>query len=122
MGERRNPILTFVLVLLTLGIYALVWYYWTNRELNEVAGKDWNVGLFTALLVVPVVNSWSAWKMASNIHAAARKKNVKPNVSRFGHFLLLGIVFVVGIPFVQADVNKLWEPKASKARQRRVPA
>lgn len=108
MGKRRNPFVTVLLVVLTLGLYALVWYYKTNQEMNEISGKDWNVLFYTLLLPVPVVSAWSAWKMATNIRAAADAKDVEPTFPTYAHFLLLGVVLVIGVPFIQADLNKLW--------------
>ena len=39
-AKLRNPWVVFLLILVTLGIYYLVWYYKTNRELVDYGVGD----------------------------------------------------------------------------------
>ena len=38
--KKRNMIMQIVLMLITLGIYAIYWLYYTLRELHITDGKD----------------------------------------------------------------------------------
>ncbi|MHA1353420.1 MAG: DUF4234 domain-containing protein [Candidatus Heimdallarchaeaceae archaeon] len=43
MIKERNPIVVIILMMITFGIYALFWYYWTKNELNELGADTCNL-------------------------------------------------------------------------------
>ena len=56
-AKIRNPIVAFLLVFVTLGIYYLVWYYKINRELRDLGratGQEERLGRspFTSLMAI----------------------------------------------------------------------
>ena len=45
--KYRNMLMQVVLVIVTLGLYAIYWYYVTLKEMKIANGKDEGVGLWT---------------------------------------------------------------------------
>lgn len=140
MGRRRNPIAVLVLFIVTLGIYPIVWFNRTNREMLEITKRDWGIGMWTALLagsfvavlgsnvvlrldpgIGPltafvvcalaylVISVLAFYKMADHVYRAHLGEGV-PGMGVVPMFLLmlLPIVSLVGVPMVQAQMNKLW--------------
>jgi Domain of unknown function (DUF4234) len=53
----RGPWISFLLAIVTLGIYYFVWYYKTNRELRDygrAVGRDLGDSPFTSLLAITI--------------------------------------------------------------------
>jgi hypothetical protein len=90
------------LVIITLGIYAIYWFYKISEEMKFLA-KDPNASpaLWTVLLFVPIANIWSYYKF-SEIHEKISSDN-------FNKWLLfvLWLVFSPAVWFiVQTEMNK----------------
>lgn len=94
--KPRSPALVLVLSLVTLGIYALVWYVQTKNELNRI----YAAGIPTAwLLLVPFVGPmYWMWKWSAGAEKAT-------GTSAISVFLLMMLVPVVGIPVVVSKFN-----------------
>ncbi len=117
VARLRSPILVAVLVVITLGIYQIVWWYQVNRELAEHGralgrtdlGDDparSTLALFPgAMVVVPAI--WTTVTTFQRIQNAARLHRRLPLNGWLG--LVLGIVFSPAlIAYMQSGLNSAW--------------
>jgi uncharacterized protein DUF4234 len=111
----RNPFLVFVWSLVTLGIYYVVWYYKTNRELRDASGV--NVSPVVAILaitvgwvvIVPPFVSW--YRTFARISEAQGAAGVTNEANPILGFILyvVGVFFLpVEVIYAQDELNKLW--------------
>jgi hypothetical protein len=121
-AKSRNPLVAFLLVFLTLGIYYLVWYYKINRELRDLGratGQEQRLGTspFTSLLAITV--GWlvlvppfvSTYRTLRRIeHAQTIGGTGEPINVWLGFVLYLVGVFTlpVEILYAQSELNRLW--------------
>ena len=56
--KKRNMIMQIVLMLITLGIYAIYWLYYTLRELHIANGKDPGALPWAVLALIPLSDLW----------------------------------------------------------------
>jgi hypothetical protein len=120
----RHPWGGFFLVLITLGIYYLFWYFFINRELRDFgrasADSDGNrievnpwisllaVSLGAFLIVPPFVSMYRTFK---RIRAAQEIADVGPKASPGIGLLLFFIAvifFPVEVPYAQTNLNRVW--------------
>ena len=115
VGKIRNPLGVIGLSLITLGIYAIFWYYFVNKELAELGkargtdelgdspGKSVLAVTLGVLIIVPYFLSiWGTWKR----HEAARKMfGVQEGIDNVPGFLLTIFIWPVGYYFLQAGQN-----------------
>jgi uncharacterized membrane protein len=119
----RNPVLVGVLVLVTLGIYQIVWWYLVNRELadhgralgRQDLGDDparSTLALFPgALVVVPGV--WTTVTTFQRIQAAQRLHRQVPVNGWLG--LVLGLLLTPAlIAYMQSGLNSAWSAAAPR--------
>jgi Domain of unknown function (DUF4234) len=125
----RHPWGAFLLVIVTLGIYYLFWYYFINRELRDfgrsTAGSDGNrievspgIALLAVtlgwFLIVPPFVSW--YRTFRRIRTAQEIANVGPKASpALGLllFLLALVFFPVEVPYAQYNLNRVWRAYSS---------
>ena len=58
----------------TLGIYAIYWFYVTSKEMVAYKKLDGSPGLWTVLLFVPVASLYSYWKHSKAVEAVTDGK------------------------------------------------
>ena len=100
--KYRNMILQVILMVVTLGIYGIYWYYQTASELKALA-KDPNAAptLWTVFLFIPFANIYAYYK-----HSELYEKVSGEHLNRWILFLLW-IVFSPAVWFiVQMELNK----------------
>lgn len=102
MIKKRNMLAQVGLIIITLGIYAIYWFYQIAVEMKFV-GKDNDAspGLWTVLLFIPFANYWSCYKFSELYE--------KISSDHFNMWLLfvLWIVFAPAVWFiVQSEMNK----------------
>jgi len=115
--QRRDPLMVAVLSIVTLGIYALVWYVKTKREMNTQGAQ-----IPTAwLIIIPIVNIYWLWKFSEGVETVT-----KGGLSGAVAFLLLillsymSCILMVGLRFIrnaQATPEMLlfWVPPPAEA-------
>jgi uncharacterized protein DUF4234 len=133
--KLRRPWVSFLLAIVTFGIYYLYWYYVLNRDLNDYGRRldqDENplavsagvallaVSLGAFLIIPPFV---SMFRTMRRIERAQRLGGVPDGeranpVLGFVLFLIALIFFPVEIPYAQHHVNKLWRLEAEEAEKR----
>jgi fatty acid desaturase len=102
MIKKRNLLGQVGLVIITLGIYAIYWFYKISEEMKFV-GKDNQASpaLWTVLLFIPIANIWVYYKFSELYE--------KISSDRFNKWLLfvLWLVFSPAVWFiVQTEMNK----------------
>ena len=99
--EDRNMLMQVLLVIVTLGIYAIYWYYVTLKELHIANRKDEGAGLYTVLLLIPLVSLIAYWHYASELSDFTDNKY--PAILTF----ILWIIFAPVVWFLsQMELNK----------------
>ncbi|MCH8206186.1 MAG: DUF4234 domain-containing protein [Chloroflexi bacterium] len=94
-------VMQVVLVIVTLGIYAVYWYYVTLKELHIANGKDEGAGVWTVLSLIPFANLFSWWHYSMEYEEFSKRKY--PGIAIF----ILFLVFSPVVWFlVQSDLNK----------------
>jgi hypothetical protein len=98
---REMPV-QVLLMIVTIGIYGIYWFYQTATELKAVtADQDAAPALWTILLFVPFASIYSFYKYGEIYEKAA-----DANIDRWIIFLLW-IVFSPAVWFiVQTDLNR----------------
>ena len=119
----RNPFLVFVWSIVTFGIYYLVWYYKTNRELAEYGVGDspglslLAVTLGGLLVVPPFVSEWRYYRRIGEAQARAGMEHRISHVTGFLLYLIALILLPFETVYAQHHLNRLWRHLAEEARK-----
>jgi len=101
--QKRSVIAVIVLMLVTFGIYSLIWHVKTKNEMVE-EGAD----IPTAwLLIVPIANIYWYWKWCGGIDHVTRGK-----LSQAVALILSLLLNVIGVAIIQDALNKAIESRA----------
>lgn len=96
--QNRNPLLVFLLPIVTFGIYGIVWYVRTKREMNAKGAQ-----IPTAwLLIIPIVNIYWLVRYARGVEGVT-----KQGMSTAAAFVLLLLLGSIGMAIVQSKFNSL---------------
>ncbi|HET9214071.1 MAG TPA: DUF4234 domain-containing protein [Gaiellaceae bacterium] len=129
-AKVRNPIAVAVLVVVTLGIYLVVWWYFINRELADYGrakGTDElgdnptlsTLALFPgALVIVPAL--WTTVTTFQRVQAAQRLTGESPINGWLGLVLYL-VLSPAMYAYMQSGLNGVWKAQ-SAASAEPVPA
>lgn len=118
--RQRGPVVTWLLLLVTLGIYGLFHWYYINREIRDVSaalgaplgnspGKS-VLALFPGgLVIVPAIWTWITTAQRARtvrLVALAGRPGELPSVP-----LATVLAFLYGLnhPYLQASLNATWE-------------
>lgn len=122
-AKQRNPLGVIGLTLITIGIYAIVHYYYVNKELAEL-GKARGTNelgdnpMMSLLAVVPgvllcgiptVISYWNTWK---RLDTARKMFGVEAGIDNVPGFLLHLFVSPVGLYFLQDGQNGVLEAQS----------
>jgi formate hydrogenlyase subunit 3/multisubunit Na+/H+ antiporter MnhD subunit len=114
-AKIRRPWGAFFLALITLGIYYLVWYYKTNRELREISGIDVSPGVAVLaislgglLIIPPFVSQWRFYKRIRQAQETAGLDHPVSHITGFVLFLVATVLLPFEIPYAQHHLNRLW--------------
>jgi uncharacterized protein DUF4234 len=114
-AKVRSPWGVFFLSLFTLGIYYLVWYYKTNRELRDISGIDVSPGvallaisLGGLLIVPPFVSQWRYYKRIRRAQEAAGLDNRISEVTGLLFFVVAIVLLPFEVTYAQHHLNRLW--------------
>ena len=95
--KKRSPFGVLVLMIITFGIYALVWWFKTSKEVKELSEIDFSSwGIF-----IPIYNLFVLYKYFSGIEKISEGKT-----STILLFLLWVIIAPVAIIIIQSELNK----------------
>lgn len=122
-AKIRNPLGVIGLVLITLGIYGIFWYYFINREmadygrargtteLGDSPGTSVLAVTLGALVIVPAL--LSGYNTCKRVEATQRLAG-DPNPTAAGLlFVLYLFISPVSMYLIQDGLNKAWQAQAS---------
>ncbi len=99
--KNRNMVMQVILAIITLGIYVIYWYYSTLKEMHIANGKDAGAGMWTLLMMIPILGYFASWHYAGEF--AAFNGDKYPT-------LLIFLAWIVFAPIVwilvQMELNK----------------
>jgi drug/metabolite transporter (DMT)-like permease len=124
VGKIRNPLGVIGLSLITLGIYAIFWYYFTQKELAEM-GRARNteelgtspgtsvlaVTLGAFIIVPPFVSIYHACKRLNAAEAVTSQQGMEAGLV----FLLWIFISPVALYIYQSNLNKVLQAQAGTA-------
>ena len=117
-AKIRSPWAPALLPFITLGIYALVWYYKINREMRDLGkargtdelgdspGKSLLAVTLGALIVVPAVIS--VINTGKRIQAAQRLTGIEPQMNGWLAVVMAILITPVLYAYEQSELNKVW--------------
>jgi hypothetical protein len=118
----RNPVTCLILDIVTLGIYGLFWWYYTNRDLaalgrargtDELGENPTNsvLALFPGgFIIVPAIIT--IINTGKRIKAAQRIAGKPEEANEWIGLILCLVFFPVALWFYQDQLNKVWEVEA----------
>lgn len=115
-AKLRNPLGVLGLLLITLGIYQIFWWYYVNREMRDYGrATKYDLGqnpvnsalaLFPGgIIIVPALIT--LWRGTKRAQGAQRVAGIPPLSGWIALilFLLLSIAFP---PYIQSELNRVW--------------
>jgi hypothetical protein len=125
----RNPWAVALLPIITLGVYAIVWWYKINKEMKAYGeSKGYDLGqnptnsalaLFPGgIIVIPALITF--WNGTKRVQGAAKVSNREPVNGWI--VLLLYIFLSIGMwAYLQSSLNQIWEQEAEPAEGQPAP-
>jgi hypothetical protein len=120
----RHPWGAWGLALITLGIYALVWWYKINRELRDysaAAGRPFDndpamsvLALFPGFVII-VPPFWTNWTTPSRVAEAQAIAGSTNRVSPLLSMVLWYFLLATHIVYLQYALNAIWESERGQA-------
>ncbi len=98
--KYRNMLMQVVLVIVTLGIYTVYWYYVTLKELHTSNGKEASAGIWTVFSLVPIANLFAWWHYSSEYAQFVGQKY--PTIMIFLAWI---VFFPIAWFLVQSELN-----------------
>ena len=95
---KRSPVAVFFLSIISLGIYAMVWYSKTGQELN---GKGGRVPPFILNFIPPFNMIW-IWEYAKGVESITQGR-----ISAVRALLIQMSLGVMALSIFQSNFNKL---------------
>ena len=95
---KRSPIAVFFLSILSLGIYAMVWYSKTGKELNSHGGR---VPPFILNFIPPFNMIW-VWEYAKGVETITQGR-----ITAMRALLLQMTLGVMALPIFQSGFNRM---------------
>jgi hypothetical protein len=120
-AKIRNPLGVLGLSIITIGIYYIFWWYFINREMRDL-GRARGVDLgqspgnsvlaitLGAFIIVPAIVS--AWTTTDRIQRTQEVAGVERPAVGPVIFVLLLLIWPVGIWYAQHELNKAWTAQA----------
>lgn len=122
-AKLRSPWAAALLPFITLGIYALVWYYKINREMADLGrakgteelgdspGKSLLAITVGALIIVPAVIS--IINTGKRIQATQRLSGIEPQMNGWLAIVMGLLISPVLYAYEQSELNKVWRGATS---------
>jgi hypothetical protein len=123
-AKLRNPLGVVGLSIITIAIYYVFWWYFINREMRDF-GRARNVDLgqspgnsvlaltLGSLIIVPALVT--LWRTCDRIARTQEVAGVERPASGPIIFILLFLIWPVGLWYAQSELNKAWSAQAGAA-------
>lgn len=108
IGKVRNPAFVIVISIITLGIYALYWYYQVFNDNKAYSGQG--IGGPVALVIAIIINVVNLFLLPSevgNLYAAEGQDKPVRGVTGFWNLIPL-VGFIIWVVKVQGAINRFW--------------
>ena len=69
MIKRRNMVVQVLLMIVTLGIYGIYWFYVTSKEMIAYRNLNGSAGLWTVLMILPFIDLYASYKQGEAVEA-----------------------------------------------------
>src|SRR3954447_22959635 len=131
-AKIRSPWGPALLPLITLGIYAIFWYYYINREMRDLGrakgepslgdspGKSVLALAVGAVIIVPaiisVINTFKRWQTAQ------RMAGIEPQANGWLALVMALLISPVFYAYEQVELNKVWRSATAPAASPPEPA
>jgi uncharacterized membrane protein len=109
VGKVRSPLAVILLSIITIGIYALYWYYKTFQEIKDHTGEGVGgvVGLILAIFIVPV-NWFLLPNEVGNMYERAGQERAVSAITGLWNLIPL-VGSIIWVVKVQGALNRYWE-------------
>lgn len=105
--KNRNPLMVFLLTLLTGGIYGWYWMVKTKGEMNKLGEKIPTAWIW----LIPIIgNFWWLWKYAQGVEHVSKNE-----LNMFLTLLALYLLGPIGMAIVQEAFNRTITPVIAEA-------
>jgi len=114
VGRVRSPFVVFILMIVTLGIYGIIYHYSTFEEIRNWRGQGWSgVAYLLFQFLLPPVALVIPWLIPSYIgQMYAEDGQAKPITGLSGFWIFLPLLGGIIWLFVcQNKMNEFWEQK-----------
>jgi len=107
-GRLRSPLGGWLLLVVSLGVYYLVWYHHINRELRDFdPAIRVRPGLAMLTQLIPIVGLVSVYRTGQRILQAQTTARLSPDASgELG--VVTAILFAMVVPYYNAELNWIW--------------
>ena len=118
VAKIRNPIAVVIFTIITLGIYQVFWWYFTNREMADYGRARGTkelgdnptkstLALFPgALIVVPAI--WTIVTTFQRVQAAQRLNGQTPINGWLGVVIVV-VISPILVGYMQSGLNSAWK-------------
>lgn len=115
VGKVRNPGVVFLLMIITLGIYALFYYYKSYKEMKDYSRNG--VGGALGLILAIFIGIVTPFLMASEVgNLYANEAQEKPVTGLTGFWCLIPLLgTLIWLFKVQGALNRFWEARGAVA-------
>lgn len=119
--KRRNPVVTWLLIVVTLGIYGLFHWYFMNREVRDFSaamGQPLDnkpgmsvLALFPGVVLLAIPTIWTWVTTAQRVRAvrAMALSNGPGEYPSVGLSVLLSFLYSLQHPYLQSSLNGTWD-------------
>lgn len=118
--RRRGPVVTWLLIVVTFGIYGLFHWYYMNREMRDFSaamGQPLDnspaksvLALFPGgFLIVPAIWTWVTTAQRVRAVRAMALNNGPGEYPSVALGVLLAFLYALNHPYLQASLNSTWD-------------
>ena len=114
-GTPRNPLMVFIFMILTLGIYGLYWQYQIAEDNKNVSGVGPGGLMHILLMFIPFINIYRMVMLTAETGDMQMLNGVPKTVSGSTFFWIF-LPFVGGLVWLwklQGAVNNMWYAKGA---------
>jgi hypothetical protein len=132
--KERGPLVVWLLIVVTLGIYGLVHWYKINREMRDYSeeagaplGNDPALSLLAlfpgGIIIVPAIWTWVTTTQRAQAVRRMAAGDAATEVPSVFLGVLLGFIYATNHPYLQSSLNATWRMAgATSAFEAGVPA